>query len=179
MNRFWLGTLVAVLAMGCSSPNVHYDYDLHANYAGLRTWDWVAAPKGLKASPLMDARVRRAVEAEFLARGMRRESSADPDVLVSAYPVYVQGRRHRVHLGVGMGLGPVSVGVAGPVRTSPPGAVGSLVLEIQDFRSHQTIWKAQAGEVLDEGLSPEDSEADVSRAVRKMLSKFPPATAKP
>jgi hypothetical protein len=179
MNRSWLGAAAVLLVLGCASPSVHYDYDLHVNFAALRTWDWVAAPKGPKASPLMNARVRRAVETEFQAQGLRRETSADPDILVSAYPVYGKGRRRRVHLGVGVGLGPLAVGVSGPVRTPPPGVVGSLVLEIQDFKSHQIVWKAQAEEVLDERLSPEDSEAEVSRAVKKMLAKFPPATAMP
>ena len=52
--------------------------------------------------------------------------------------------------------------------------VGSIVLEIQDFKTHQLIWKAEAQDVLDDAATPEDSQQDVSVAVTRMLGQFPP-----
>jgi hypothetical protein len=52
--------------------------------------------------------------------------------------------------------------------------VGSIVLEIKDFKSQQIIWKAQAEDVLDDTGTPEDSDQDVAAAVKKMLMRFPP-----
>jgi len=48
------------------------------------------------------------------------------------------------------------------------------VLEIQDFKTHTLIWKAVADGVLDDAEAPEDADATVAQAVRKMLSRFPP-----
>jgi hypothetical protein len=172
----------AALTVGCGYPEVRYDYDLHANYAGFHTFDWYAAPKEAKAghrNPMMDARVTRAVEAEMASKGIRRETAADPDFYLTYYPAYEPVHRSRVHVGLGFGMGPVGVGVAAPVSGAPRGAVGSIVLEVQDFKTHQMVWRAVAKDILDESLSPEDAEADIAKAVKKMLTKFPPATAAP
>lgn len=180
MKLLYASLTVAALALGCAGPEVHFDYDLHANYAAFRTFDWYAAPKGAakpgERNPMMDARVRRAVEAEFAAKGLRKETSADPDFLVTYYPTYHRVRHGRVHLGIGLGMGPVGVGVAAPVAGGTRGAVGSIILEIQDFKTHQQVWRAVAADVLDDTLSPEDAEADVNRAVKRMLARFPPST---
>lgn len=184
MRRLWLIPPALAFALGCSGPEVHFDYDTHANYKAFRTWDWYAASKAQAAraggvqNPLMDGRVRSAVEAELAARSLRKESTADPDILVTYYPVYHRRERHRPRVGLGMGLGVgglgVGVGVGAPVGSRPSGKIGSIVLEIQDFKSHMVLWRAQADDVLDDAENPEDLDHDVAQAVRKMLDRFPP-----
>jgi hypothetical protein len=169
------GTLV--LLAGCSSPAVHYDYDARANYSNIKTYDWQVAPKQAApgANPLMETRVKRAVDGELLLKGIKREATGDPDVLVSAYILYqAQGSRSRVGMGIGIspfrGLG---IGVSGPIggrRT----VIGSLVVEVADFKTRQLIWKSVSEGALEEGSTPEDTDKDVAEAVRKMLSRFPP-----
>jgi len=66
------------------------------------------------------------------------------------------------------------VGVAAPVESGPRGMLGSIVLEIQDFKTRQLIWKAEAVDALDDSERPEDADQDVAAAVRKMLRRFPP-----
>ncbi len=169
------------LSMGCAGPDVHYDYDARASYQGLRTYDWYAAPtsaKGVGRNPLMDTRVRRAVEAELAARNLRRETSADPDFLVTYYPLFEARKARHGHVGLGLGLGGrglgMGVGLAAPIGGHPKGQIGSIVLEIQDFKTHTLIWKAVADQVLDDEEAPEDADTSVAQAVRKMLSRFPP-----
>jgi hypothetical protein len=168
------------LALGCAGPEVRYDYDVKASFAGVHTYDWYAAPAhpGVK-NAFMDARVRRQVEAELAAKHIQKEVSADPDVLVTYYPVYrvVGGSRGSVGFGLGFGgfRGPgVGVGVAAPLESGPRGMVGSIVLEIQDFKTHQLIWKAEAVNALDDTETPEEADHDVAVAVKKMLRQFPP-----
>jgi len=172
--------LALTLGLGCSGPEVHYDYDSKVSYSSFHSYDWYATPAAAKTwagaagNPIMDARVRRAVEAELAAKHFHKEAGADPDFLVTYYPVY--HRRPGAHTFVGLGFaGPgLGVGVAGPVSSGPRGQVGSIVLEIKDFKSHQMIWKAQAEDVLDDTGTPEDSDQDVAAAVKKMLMRFPP-----
>jgi hypothetical protein len=182
MNRLFAcsASVAVALALGCAGPEVRYDYDASANFAGLRTYDWYAAPArpGIK-NPFMDARVRQAVEAELASRHLQKEMSADPDFLVTYYPVYRLQGGHRGSVGFGMGFGGfrgpgVGVGVAGPVESGPRGMLGSIVLEIQDFKTHRLVWKAEAVDALDDSATPEDANQDVASAVKKMLLRFPP-----
>ncbi len=185
MRTLYASLAVLALATGCAGPKVHYDYDARATYAGYRAWDWYAAPKGGGgANPIADARVRRAVEAELTAKGFRREPAADPDFLVIYQAAYGPRRKGaRGHVSVGLGMVPVrglglGVGVAAPVSGGHRGKIGSIILEIKDFKSQQVIWRAEAEEVLDDSLTPEESDQDVAKAVTAMLAKFPPPTAR-
>ena len=130
----------------------------------------------------MDTRVRRAVEAELVGRKFRKETSGDPDFLVTYYPVFDPRGGSRGHVGIGLGFGlmrgvGVGVGVGGPIDRPAPHA-NAIALEIRDFRTHNLVWKARADEVLEGNELPEDAEELVAKAVHKMLSRFPPGTAK-
>jgi hypothetical protein len=187
MRPFGSCLIVLGLALGCAGPAVQFDYDSKVDYASYHTYDWYAPSRGAQAlaggapNPLMDTRVRRAVEAQLAVRNFRRETTGDPDFLVTYYPVY-QRRFSRTHVGFGLGLGMgvargvgVGVGVSGPAgEARPAGGIGSIVLEIQDYKTHQLVWKATAEDVLDASDTPEGSDEDVAVAVKKMLAKFPP-----
>lgn len=166
------------LVLGCSGPRTHFDYDAKAFYVQYKSFDWKLAPKAAKsANPLADTRVRRAVESQLVAKGFRREPTADPDFLVSYYPTYekVQGRGGRI--GVGIGLSPVpglGIGLGTAVGGRRRKVVGSIVLEIEDFKSKQLVWRAIAEDVLHEDARPEEAEQDVAEAVKALLDKFPP-----
>jgi hypothetical protein len=188
MRTIWAGLTVLALTLGCAGPNIRYDYDSRANYSTFHTYDWYAPSKAAMAraggvqNPIMDTRVRRAVEAELASRKFQRETDKDPDFLVTYYPVYMHRRGGGARLGVGFGFGffrSVGVGVSAPVgERRPTGAIGSIVLEVQDFKTHQLLWSATAENVLDDTDTPEGSDEDVAKAVRKMLDRFPPAPPK-
>jgi hypothetical protein len=169
-----------MLALGCAGPEVHYDYDAKAKFPALHTYDWYAASPADQAqaggvkNPFVDSRVRRAVENALAAKNFQKETSAEPDFLVTYYPVYVLHRYSRGLVGIGFGGPGMAVGVAGPIGGGPGWRSGSIVLEIQDAKTHQVIWKAEAEDAIDLSEGPEDSERDVSAAVNKMLLQFPP-----
>jgi len=174
------GMMAAALAglTGCSGPEVHYDYDLKAEFAGYHSWDWLApakgGPRGGFDNAIMAGRVTRAVEAELAAKGLRRDTGLAPDLLVTYYPVGTVTRAHRVHLGLGLGIGPLGVGVGAPVGNGHREALGSIVLEMQDYKTRAVVWKATAEDVLRDSDSPEEADAAVTTAVRSLLKRFPP-----
>jgi hypothetical protein len=178
MGLLAAATLVGVA--GCNGPAVQYDYDAKMNYSGYRTFDWLAGPGrapvpgGGFDNPIMNERVRRAVETELAAKGFRRELSADPDFLVNYYPRREPGRSQQVHLGLGFGMGPLGIGVGGPVGDPHREAIAGIVLEIQDYKSRTLVWKATAEGVLQGSDDPAQADADVTEAVRTMLKRFPP-----
>jgi hypothetical protein len=178
----WPSTLflVAALAgtMACSGPEVHYDYDVKVPLTGYHNWDWLAAPRnapgGVFDNAIMSERVHRAIEAELGAKGFARDTSGDPDFLVVYYPARVGVHAHQAHLGLGLGMGPLGVGVAAPVGERHVETVGSIVVEVQDYRTRKLVWRAVAESVLNSADSPEEADQSVTEAVRAIFKKFPP-----
>jgi hypothetical protein len=122
----------------------------------------------------MNSRVQRAVVAALEAKGFQQQGAAQPDFLVSSYPVRQGSRSHQAHLGVGLGLGPLGLGVGAPIGDRQREAVGGLVMEIQDFRTHTVVWKATADSALEGSDSPAEADEAVKSAVDAMLKRFPP-----
>jgi hypothetical protein len=175
-----------LLSLGCSGPDIHYDYDAKTRFPDLHSYDWYAPDPSAQAqawgvkNPFMDARVRRAVESVLAEKHFQKETVADPDFLVTYYPAYGPRWVGPGQVGVGMAFGfrgpGLGVGVAGPVGgPDPHGAAGAIVLEIKDARTRELLWRAEAEDVLDASESPEEADHDVAVAVKRMLDRFPPS----
>jgi hypothetical protein len=178
----FLALTLGLLLAGCTNYNVKYDYDSRANYTTFKTFDWYAASRMGKDkdrtvdNPIMDRRVAAAVEQELATRGFRRETTADPDFLVTYYPVY-QEKRYRTsqHMGWGSwGFRPFGIGLSTTTSQEHVYKEGTLVLEIVDFKTNQLVWKAAAEGALTELRTPEDADEVVNRTVHRMLERFPP-----
>jgi hypothetical protein len=180
--RFAIAFLGLVLLAACTRAQIKYDYDARANYASFKTFDWMAAPKRVKekagdgGNSIMDRRVKAAIERELTAKGFKVEGSADPDFLVTYYPVY-RDRAYSTttHMGMGWGYRPywgTRVGMS--VSQVNTYREGTIVVEIVDFKSNQLIWHGAAVGALTGLETPEDAEETVTREVRRLLEGFPP-----
>jgi hypothetical protein len=170
-------SLLLLATLGCAGPKVTYDCNVSAPFAQYQTFDWQAAPRGRGgANPIMDARVKGAVERELQARGLRLEKRGEPDLLVSWYPGARTRSGTRARVGVGLGLGPVRGLGLGVSAAGSPGrgrVAQDLVLEVEDARTRQVVWKATAEKALETAETPEDADAQVAGAVQALLKRFP------
>ena len=168
--------LSLALLTACRSYSVNYDYDVMASYGRYRTFDYYTSKKGTGGTTtLMDKRVRAAVEKELQAKGFAMETKADPDFLVTYYPI-VQNRKVRTNARMGMGWGyrPFYGGVSTTTSQVRNYKEGSIVIEIVDFKTNQLIWQGAAEGALTGLNNPEDADEVVPKAVRDILAKFPP-----
>ena len=169
------------LLTGCATYTVHADYDSSANYGAYKTFDWYAASKYAKGktdgggSPIMDRRVRHAVEKQLQAKGFQLEKKAEPDFLVTYYPVY-HNRQVVTTTSTGAGLRwrPFHYGLQSAVSEVRNIKEGSIVLEIVDYKSNELIWTSVAEGALTDLRNPEDADEVVNDAVSRMLDKWPP-----
>ena len=169
--------LLSLLLLGaCNSYNVTYDYDVTASYGRYKTFDYYTSKKGTGGTTsLMDKRVRAAVEKELRAKGFSMETKADPDFLVTYYPI-VQERKVRstVHVGWGWGYRPFRGGIGTSSTRVRKYQEGTIVIEIVDFRSNQMVWQGAAAGALTRLENPEDANEVVAKAVADILARFPP-----
>ncbi|HJW72250.1 MAG TPA: DUF4136 domain-containing protein [Geothrix sp.] len=175
---FTSALLAMALLGGCVNYSVTYDYDVTASFARYKTFDYYTSKKGTGGTTsLMDKRVRTAVERELQARGFAMETKADPDFLVTYYPI-VQERRYRTttHVGWGGGWGYRPFYGRMGVSTSQVHHYkeGTIVIEIVDYKSNQMIWQGAAAGALTGLRTPEDADEAVPRAVHDILARFPP-----
>jgi len=64
--------------------------------------------------------------------------------------------------------------VAAPVGEQQVQTEGSIVLEVEDFRTGTQVWRATAEGVLQGSDSPEEADSNVTEAVHSLLKRFPP-----
>jgi hypothetical protein len=169
----------AELLVGCASFPVETDYDPATDFAALSSYAWLEATREKTGDPrldndLLDARVRRAVEAALSTKGYRKaeagstdfeityhvgvERQVDVQTYVDSYP-----RGYRWH--------------SGPTHaytTVREYDVGSLVLDILDPSEKRLIWRGATQARINANGTPEEREQRARSAVDAILARFPP-----
>ena len=195
-----LGSVVFLFLVGCSSIQVETDYDERASFTQLKTFDWIDQPVKIDGnpavnSPLVETRIRNAIESELLRSGFRKDTTRDPDFLVAIHVVteekvdvttidqhYGYACVGYYHFGHGWyghryyGRYPYH-GYFGPVVETTyvnEYLKGTLIVDIVDPRESELIWRGWASKALDHDPRPEMVQMYIDTAVRKILDEFPP-----
>jgi hypothetical protein len=193
----WAAPLL--LLAGCSTLDVHTDYDRSVDFSDYHVYRWQdgAPPFGPPApaaagaetpdatgvpSPLMERRLRAAVDDQLRARGFRlAQAGQAPDFLVSDHLRYkdrieTTGTGVGLGLGLGFGLGPGGYsplgGFAGvPLSSARTRTEATLVLDFTDARTGELIWR---GIATDTARPAEENGQQVREAVAAILKEYPP-----
>jgi hypothetical protein len=187
-----LPVLLVLLLSACSGLKVTTDYDQNFNFTTLKTWSWKLATQpetGNKMidNPLRDRRVRSSIDTVLKEKGMSSaESSAD--FLVS-YEIRIDTKQKTSSMRVGVGVGSwgygsgrsggVSIGGSAPVAsTSTPYQVGTLYIDVLNPANDELLWRGTGQATMDDSATPEEQNANMLEAVRKIMETFPPGVAK-
>ncbi|MHC4968476.1 MAG: DUF4136 domain-containing protein [Planctomycetota bacterium] len=171
-----VGALVSWALGGCSGISVWSERDPTASFAGLTTYDWAAVSQAVTndphaENPILDARVRHAVEAELAARGFEKQASGTPDFLVG-YHVAIQEKLDVRYVDDYYGYSYTYRGRV-PRKTYYAYEEGTLILDVSTPNPKRLIWRAIARAEVQPGRSQEQEDERLAQAVRKMLDQFP------
>jgi hypothetical protein len=170
----FLISFLAVVTMSCSTIyDVRYDYERKTNFAGLKTYDWLVAPEGAEIEPLLQDRLKNAVNTALEGKGLRMTSD-DPDFLIAMQTMSKEKVRHSPKA---WGYGYGSRWYSHKYRTRTYDE-GTLVLDFVDNASKKLIWRGTAQGLVESNMTPEKLDDVVSEAVQKTLKNFPPPTSK-
>jgi Domain of unknown function (DUF4136) len=161
-------TLLGTTAL---AQSVTYDYDRAATFANYRTYAWTHGTE--LTDELNHARVVRAIDAAFAAKGLARvEPSANPDVLVAYHASF---DRNLEITGSAHGWGPLDLGGDrfGSARVQPI-LVGTLVVDISDARTSAIVWRSLASSDIRPTDKPEKRDKKIAKATEKMFKNYPP-----
>ena len=167
------------LIIGCSSVyDVQYDYDRNADFAGIKTYDWLPVPDKADIDSLDVARVKAAVNAQMQTKGLSMTSD-NPDIFIAEH----LGTKNKINVR-DWGYGYSSYGGYWGGHWGSGGVSvyeyeeGSLILDFVEAKSKKMIWRGVAKAELDDQATPQEREKLVREAVQKILENFPPPAAK-
>ncbi|UCH85725.1 MAG: DUF4136 domain-containing protein [Candidatus Latescibacterota bacterium] len=175
MRRLTLAVSVVAMVVvigGCSTIKVSTDYDTDADFAQLKSYDWMKVSEENAQYEMKDALgapIQEAVDKELTSKGMTKVSD-NPDVLL----VYHTGKETRIDIERwGYSYGP-RVGMGGELFNYIYD-IGTLVVDIVDAEKKQLLWRGAAESVLPDTPTPGQQSQLINEAVAKIFAKFPPA----
>lgn len=153
-----------------AAQNVTFDYDRSASFDTYKTYRWVDSKPGPATDQLMDQNIKRAVDAQLMAKGFERvESGGDLQI---TYRVSVDEEKQLD----GFGMGP-RWNVMGRVTTSTI-QTGKLILQMFDPARNQLVWRGAVEKTLDLSKDPDRNYRNLQKATAKLLKNYPPSAGK-
>lgn len=181
--RTYIILIVFTLVFGCSSIEVSQDYDLSTNFSGLKTYEWQSETQkktndARLDNPLLDARIRSAVDRVLGEMGCQRVSHDTPDFFVT-YQYTVQRRIGTDNVRTGVGYGYGRSGRYGGIGVSTGDHVteydeGMLVIDVIHAGNGDLMWRGIGTRRVSQHSDPEKRTKQINETVDKILAQFPP-----
>ena len=180
---------VLVLA-GCSTLDIHTDFDCKADFSKLKTFTWVPGMKQASKDPrvdnaVTDARIRTAVEKVLVAKGYQKRDAGQPDFWVAYqaaieekfdpkmtnYPYTTPLTRDIANGNFAQDL---TWAYGGSQTFLSHYEEGTLIVDIVDPRKRNLMWRGTAKATLEGGRNSAKKEARLNEGVQKIFATFPP-----
>ncbi len=176
---------ITVLALfsGCSGIEVSQDYNMTAEFSNLKTFDWYLAKQKKTGdlrvdNPLLDSRIRKAVDWSLAQKGYKRISQGTPDFYVGyKYAILTRIRSERARTGIGFGFGgsgsfgTIGIGTGSDVREYDE---GMLVIDITNTKNRKLLWRGTGTRRVSRHSDPKETTKKVNQTIEKILAQFPP-----
>ncbi len=165
---------------GCATVQVSQDYDPHADMLRSGTWHWRAPVQAATGdiridNPLLDKRIRRAVEDHLLDRQFVQVTGA-PDVYLSYY-LTIEQRIFNDTVYSTAGVGSYHHPWYGGFGTETRITVydeGRLTIDIHLAGTGELMWRGVGIFRFSTQKTPQEAEEVTRNIVNNILSQFPP-----
>ncbi|MGD8868359.1 MAG: DUF4136 domain-containing protein [Gemmatimonadales bacterium] len=168
------GALLALSATACSSVRYNNDFDPSINFADFSTYAWLEAEGQAEANRGVDEfterRIVAAVDNELAAKGYKKATSGQPDILINFY-VTTEKKMDVDTYYTGWGYYGWYGGTQTTVRQWTE---GTLVIDFIDTAEKDLAWRGWAQGELQHSLSPEERTRRINTVVAGILKQYPP-----
>ena len=175
MKLIYLTTLLC-LGAAAFAQEVQFDYDRSANFGAYKTYQWVDYKPVLPGDQLLDQDIKRAVDSQLVAKGLRLVESGG-DLLVG-YQAGISQEKQYDSFGRG---GPWWGGWSGwgdtRVTTSTI-EVGKLAIGLFDPAAKRLVWRGSVSKTLDIKKDPDQNYRNLEKAMAKLFKNYPPGARK-
>jgi hypothetical protein len=165
------GLLVASSAAFGQSINTNYAPG--TDFSKYHSYRWVQVQGATtQVDQILDQEIKQSIDKQLTAKSLAKKD-ADPADLYVAYQVAVQQEQELNAYGApGWRFG----GMANVTTTTID--VGTLTIDVYDPAQKQLLWRGSATESVSKGTSPEKKQAQLDKAMAKLLKNFPPSPKK-
>lgn len=165
--------LAAAGAATARAQDVSYNALPGTNFAAFKTYKWVEIPGGAKLDQIVSSQITQAIDAELGAKGLTKSTEDTADLYVGYQAAISEERQWNAYGGGGFRVGG-GMGTA----TSSTIQIGTLAVDFYDQAGKQLVWRGSATKTLDAKAKPDKREANIAKAVKKLLKDYPPPTKK-
>jgi hypothetical protein len=174
-----------VLAAGSAlAQDIRYNFDKNADFSKFKTYRWVDLKGAEKLDTLTDKQIKATVDAELAKKGLTKTDSDSADLYVGYQAAIGQEKQFTSYSsdwGYGPGWGRGWYGGMGSTTTTGQTSTiytGQLALDMYDSAHHDLVWRGVASKTLDPKAKPEKRQKNLSKAIAKLLAKYPPEVKK-
>jgi hypothetical protein len=182
--------LAIIVISSCSGIRVSQDYDLSTAFIHYKTYTLAPEPSKksgdiLIDSPLMDQRIRAAIEDNLTGKGYTKITDTQSDFYVT-YQIIVRTRIETDTVpGYGWGVYPYGYrhyyypyrGGFGYETYVRQYEEGTLVIDFMDSKTQKLFWRGVGSRRISQQSSPEKLTEWVNQFVSEILAQYPPLPA--
>lgn len=161
----FFGTLLIVSAVRCvSMPQVSSERYLGVDFSRLKTFNWLTSAWDITGEaridkPILDSRIRNAVERELEALGYLQRTAGSPDFLIN----------YRLSVKENVEVSPVGH----PQALLQEFAKGTLIIEAMTPDTKNVLWRGKThGEMYRYGFQVRKLQ-HIDKTVREIIKQFP------
>jgi hypothetical protein len=174
--------MILGLPGGCAGVRVSQDYDPDVDLSQLTTFRWESETnrRGTDirvGNPLLESRIRNAVEVKLADMGFRKISGGLHDFRVG-FNYDIRTRYGPSPISVGTGIGVGSRGTFGGIGVGTPVGGRSydeilMTIDFTDSQQGNLLWRGTGAHRVSTRATPEEMTDVVSTLVERILEQFP------
>ena len=176
MKNFFSSVVILVCTVMACAQKVEVGADRTVNIAKYKTYSWATGSS--TANPLIQQTIVDAVDRAMVLKGMTKVAlNADINLVVFAA---TESDLHISYPSWHPGLNSIATGIGGASQQWPV-TKGTLVVDMLDAKTKNSIWRGTATDTLEHGPTgnmqkdAKSVEKKIKKAVEKMFKKFPVA----
>lgn len=181
--------VILLLLVGVKSApaqDIRYDFDKDKDFSKYRTYKWVQIKGADQPDDLTARAINKAIDGELAQKGLTKTDADNADLYVGYQTALGQEKQFTAFntgWGYGPGWGRGWYGYGGMSSGTTYGStstvyVGQLDLSMYDPTTKQLVWRGTVSKTLDAEAKPEKKQKNITKAVSKLLKKYPPEVKK-
>jgi hypothetical protein len=176
MKKVFITLSILVSAILVNAQKVEVGADRTVNLAKYKTYSWTNPPTA--SNPLIGQAIMDAVDRAMTLKGLTKvAANAEINLVVFAA---TESDLHISYPSWHPGMNSIATGIVGGSQQWPV-TKGTMVVDMVDANTKNSIWRGQATDTLDHGPTgnlqkdAKSVEKKIKKAVDKMFKKFPVA----
>ena len=173
--------LVLTGSSAALAQDVRYNFDKQSNFAGFRTYRWVALKGAQPLSDLTDRQIKAAIDVELSKKGLTLAERKGQRICSSATRPPSTPKSSSRHATQVMDTAPAGTDGGwcghggGGRRPGPPRRFTSGRWRSTCTPTPQAlVWRGVVSKTLDQNAKPDKQQKNLAKAMTKLLKNYPP-----